>query len=213
MNIYPLKIIKEPLEIRDFSDVHASLLSLSSWVEDFLGNTNELLGREGPTCPYTRKSMKDDLLWFTVISEDYSIDKLFSHVQELKNWFIKRELKDEKFEEFRAVISVYTGLTDAALKIKSLQINSKSDFVKEGLMVGEFFPGCDTPGLWNTNFRPLDSPISMIAIRNMVQTDLAFLRDTEEYFKAWLSKFPIPNTKQKCIFEEAKIKFNICTTL
>jgi hypothetical protein len=38
-------------------------------------------------------------------------------------------------------------------------------------------------------FRPLQAPIPLIAIRNMVPTDIAFLYDEESYVRAYLEKF------------------------
>ena len=47
-------------------------------------------------------------------------------------------------------------------------------------MIGQFYPGCAENGLWNPDFRPLDSPLPMLAIRHMVESDLPFLtRETD----------------------------------
>jgi hypothetical protein len=44
-----------------------------------------------------------------------------------------------------------------------------------GLMLGEFHANNESPGLRNPDFRPLRSPIPMLAIRHMVDSDLPFL--------------------------------------
>jgi hypothetical protein len=44
-----------------------------------------------------------------------------------------------------------------------------------GLLVGEFHAANANPGLHNPDFRPLRSPVPMLAIRHLVESDLAFL--------------------------------------
>jgi hypothetical protein len=42
-------------------------------------------------------------------------------------------------------------------------------------MLGEFHALTQTPGLRNSDFRPLRSPIPLLAIRHMVESDIDFL--------------------------------------
>ncbi len=56
-------------------------------------------------------------------------------------------------------------------------------------MIGQFHPRCDNPGLWNTDFRPLRSPLPLLAIRRMVVFDLPFLTEDTGHFEAWLGHF------------------------
>jgi hypothetical protein len=48
-------------------------------------------------------------------------------------------------------------------------------FVNDGLMLGEFHELNESPGLHNPDFRPLRSPIPLLAIRRMVYSDIVFL--------------------------------------
>src|SRR5206468_1894821 len=45
----------------------------------------------------------------------------------------------------------------------------------DGLMLGQFHMKNEEPGLHNVNFRPLQSPIPLLAVRFMVMADLPFL--------------------------------------
>jgi hypothetical protein len=42
-------------------------------------------------------------------------------------------------------------------------------------MLGEFHPFSPTPGLRNSHFRPLRSPVPLLAIRHIVESDVDFL--------------------------------------
>jgi hypothetical protein len=70
-----------------------------------------------------------------------------------------------------------------------VQQELKPDFVHEGLMVGQFYPGCREPGLWNRDFRPLESPIPLIAIRYMVSNDFPFLSSNASWIEVYLRRF------------------------
>ncbi|MUL38292.1 DUF6875 domain-containing protein [Gloeocapsopsis dulcis] len=85
--------------------------------------------------------------------------------------------------------------TETAFKlIDGAQRHLKPFFVEAGLMLGEFHKQNNSPGLRNPNFRPLRSPIPMLGIRFMVESDLSFLNDLNsepslrtKYFEAYLS--------------------------
>jgi hypothetical protein len=75
----------------------------------------------------------------------------------------------------------------------------KPSFVQQGLMLGEFHRSNESPGLHNPNFRPLRSPIPMLAIRHMVSSDFVFLNRSEystatrlRYLEAYLAAPGIP---------------------
>jgi hypothetical protein len=56
-------------------------------------------------------------------------------------------------------------------------------------MLGQFYPGCDQPGLWNKDFHPLDAPIPMLVVRTMMSTDFPFLLARPEWMTAYVKKF------------------------
>jgi hypothetical protein len=59
-------------------------------------------------------------------------------------------------------------------------------------MVGQFYAGCPESGLWNDSFRALESPIPLLAIRNMVPSDFPFLhgrRGNPAMLLSYLNKF------------------------
>ena len=69
-------------------------------------------------------------------------------------------------------------------------IDLKREDVRKGLMIGEFHDGPPPkPGLWNPDFRPLRSPVPLLAIRHMVPTDFPFLRDDDTTVAAYLQRF------------------------
>ncbi|NNH73018.1 hypothetical protein HLB23_24685 [Nocardia uniformis] len=88
----------------------------------------------------------------------------------------------------RALITIFPKLDDYSL-IDDMHAEFKSSFVERGFMLGQFYPGCDQPGLWNKNFRPLDAPLPMLVVRTMMTTDFPFLVDKPEWMDAYVRKF------------------------
>ena len=59
-----------------------------------------------------------------------------------------------------------------------------------GLMLGQFHPLPPAEGgLWNPDFRPLRSPVPLLAIRQMVPSDLPFLTGEVEFLDSYLRVF------------------------
>jgi hypothetical protein len=75
----------------------------------------------------------------------------------------------------------------------------KASFVEKGLMLWEFHPRNESPGLHKKDFKPLRSPMPILAIRRMVATDFVFLNRAEydsanrlKYLDAYLAAVDIP---------------------
>jgi hypothetical protein len=91
--------------------------------------------------------------------------------------FLAREQMDGKIDIFGAMVVIFPDVTseEAPMVIDPSQRELKPRFVESGLMLGEFHPHSATPGLRNRYFCPLRSPIPLLAIRHMVESDVDFL--------------------------------------
>ncbi len=111
-------------------------------------------------------------------------------------------------------------IEDTSKLIDSVQQKLKPLFVESGLMIGEFHKRNESPGLHNPNFRPLRSPIPLLAIRFMVEADLPFLlnaadprlriRYLESYLKCFDQKFTdqtkFKNAHQALVLAKEQLK-------
>lgn len=82
--------------------------------------------------------------------------------------------------------------------LDELQRGAKGDYVRRNLMIGQFHPSCTEPGLWNSGFRPLRSPVPLLAIRQMREADLPFLLSGEHlaaYFSRYVPQMPLRTRK------------------
>lgn len=157
------------------------LSTVLDWVESFLARPHSMLGREGKVCPFVPESLTRNTLQFFVVRlteknpDDTSV--IENHVQHFRDYFLKQEQMEGKADIFRSLLMIFPDVTaeEAPLLIDSVQKKLKPSFVKEGLMLGEFHALNNAPGLRNPNFHPLRSPIPLLAIRHMVESDIDFL--------------------------------------
>ncbi len=155
-----------------------ALQLFSVWVDDFLAKSNTGLGRTGAVCPYVQYS--NEHKYFKVgIFEDIgpTQEEVIDIIRGLKSVFTEMEPTGEKEKKFKAITILFPKLKSEEIAdiIDDIQSLLKPEFVQQGLMIGQFYENCQQGGLRNSNFRPLQSPVPLLAIRYMVETDWPFL--------------------------------------
>jgi hypothetical protein len=174
----------QPVSFEDVSS-DPRLSAILDWIEQFLCAPNAALGRTGNVCPYAKTAiLKRSLEFYRNYST--SVAGLASDMEQHLEEFLQSERSDDIYY---CRLIVPDALGDASDAIEHVQKQLKPMFVENRLMVGQFFPDCAEPGLRNRDFRPLQTPVPLLAIRNMVLSDIAFLYGNERYVNAYLEKF------------------------
>jgi hypothetical protein len=155
------------------------------WIEHFLCAPNTELGRLGDVCPFAKTAMLKRSVEF-YRNRSSSVPDLLADLELHMEEFLQAGSTQDVY---RCRIIVPSGVDDIVSAVEYVQKQLKPAFVERHLMIGQFFQECAEPGLWNKEFRPLQAPVPLIAIRNMVPTDIAFLYDDENYVRAYLEKF------------------------
>jgi uncharacterized protein DUF6875 len=159
------------------------------WAKNYLGKSHPDLGRVGAVCPFIDATMKKDLLRVIFLrGNSFDHDSLVGLLAEIAAAFPELSPVDGPDSTYKAVLAVFPELTDFG-QIDSVQAECKSAFVERGLMVGQFYPGHQEGGLHNPDFKPLDAPLPMLAVRKMVASDYPFLRENEKWMDAYHSRF------------------------
>ena len=166
---------------------HAQLLR--SWIREYLMEPHPQLGRAGPVCPFARPALDHDMLWVAVAAGEYpEVPQVVAELHAVRDTFLRLAPTEGSESLLKAVFVLFPDLVDVAM-IDAIQQALKPDFVEAGLMVGQFYDGCAEHGLWNADFRPLQSPVPLIAIRHMVSSDFAFLNTSPVWIEAYLRRF------------------------
>lgn len=153
------------------------LVTMLNWVKGFLAKPHPDVGRKGPVCPFVPISLVLDSIWFAEITDSRAdLNSIAQIITEYRDRFLEMEPKNGSEAMNKAILVVFPNLgAEGAAVVDEVQFNLKKFFVDLGLMLGEFHATNESPGLRNPSFRPLRSPIPMLAIRYMVESDLPFL--------------------------------------
>lgn len=184
---------------------------LRGWACGYLIQPHPDLGRSGPVCPFTHPSISRGLFWVGFIDGcDVGLPQMTEAVDEIFSAFPALPPTDGDDALLKAVLLVFPDVLDYSL-IEEAQREGKSKFVQEGLMLGQFYPGCTTPGLRNKAFPALDAPLPILAVRNMVGSDFPFLAQRSEWVDAYLKKFAhqIPGPVRSRITEKVVGEFAV----
>lgn len=165
------------------------LARVLAWSREFLVSGHPGLGRSGPVCPYTQPSLRKGLFHLALPSA--GCDDLGSAVDSLRTRHaaLSAPLSQED-RELLTILLVLPGFDPAdSVELDELQRKAKDEFVAEGLMIGQFHPMCEEPGLYNEAFRPLRAPVPLLAVRKLLVFDLPFLVGDDAHLEHYLQRF------------------------
>ncbi|AHH16228.1 hypothetical protein NONO_c14250 [Nocardia nova SH22a] len=178
---------------------HSDAPTLTGWIDEHLMTPHPDLGRDGAVCPFVQHSASRNALWAGMAAGEATVDAMHAVIDDAI------EVYGELVGESRAntaLITVFPGLTDCD-RIDDVHRARKTDVVRRGWMLGQFYPGCTVPGLWNRQFRPLDAPLPMLVLRPMMSTDFPFLVADSEWLYAYLTRLA-PNLPRRLRWEIAE---------
>lgn len=184
-------------DVRDAAQ-DADMERLCDWVETYLMNGHPDLGRTGAVCPFTRQAARIDTVRLAISharTEDE--DKAFALIRgafgELEAIPCKPAMK-----HFRTVIVGFPGCADAdgIAMLKRIQRRHRFYSLARARMIGMMHAGSEDRGLWNPDFRPLRSPMPVLAVRHLVENDAPFAALHPALMVAYLARFPIKGTRR-----------------
>ena len=187
----------------------ARAVEVVRWAHAYLCQPHPALGREGPVCPYTEPSLERGLFWLAIHPDPRpSVAEVRALVRRYLERFRELEPTEEREAQLKSILLLFPALSPARAHavLDVAQAALKPEFVAAGLMIGQFHPGCDEPALWNPGFRPLRSPVPLLAIRHMVRTDAVFLTGDAAWLTAYLRRYgdAVPARLQDAVREAAR---------
>lgn len=153
------------------------------WCREFLMRPNPELGRGGSVCPYMAKAMGLGRVAFAVVrTAGRTDDEIDTVIAQFRQVFLAMEPVSgaESLEKAILIVLPDVSAEDAPAMVDETHRRLKAEFVDSGLMIGKFHPASEQGGLHNPGFRPLRSPVPLLAIRYMVGSDLPFLNRPDD---------------------------------
>lgn len=173
----------------------AALRAMADYVARDLTREHPDLGRGGAVCPYAAGAVRRDLVRLAASPLDrVDATAMRSAVAELRCVFEDLAAAAAPRDRvYAAALLVFPSLpAGGSALIDRIQREAKPAIVRDGLMIGEFYPGCPAPGLYGARFRPFDAPVPTLAIRMMTAQDAPFLRDDPRFVAAFERRFGRP---------------------
>ncbi|MFJ1749565.1 DUF6875 domain-containing protein [Streptomyces sp. NPDC088116] len=162
------------------------------WASAYLCRPHPDLGRKGNVCPFVHTSMSKGLFYLAVCPGiPGSVDEVAEVLRGYRDWFVELVADQGRAAQYATILVLFPDLPEDAVVgvIDEAQSLLKADYVSRGLMIGEFHDGPPVKGgLWNPEFRPLCSPVPLLAVRHMVPTDFPFLKDDAGSLREYLRR-------------------------
>jgi len=157
-------------------DLLSAYQLIAQWLTSYLMRPHADLGRPGDVCPFTAQALRLDTIRIGV-SGAASADAAGARscMRYCFEQFASLPCPDS-MGHFRTIVVGFPGMDDAVglETLRKVQRRLKIYCLLRGLMIGRFYAGSNDPGLWNPDFRPLRSPIPLLAIRQVVENDAPF---------------------------------------
>lgn len=162
---------------------------IRNWATTYLTAPHPELGREGPVCPRTAPSISKELFWIGCVDRPYlTVDDIERTTAGMVTEFHRLPPTEGSDALLKTIVILFPTVA-AYDMIDEAQRRLKNEFVAMGLMIGQFYPRCDVPGIRNPQFRPMQSPFALLAIRHMVSGDFPFLTREVGWIEEYLKRF------------------------
>jgi Domain of unknown function (DUF6875) len=145
---------------------------VDQWLRGVIAMPHPKLGRRGAVCPFVPRLLADSAIQYHMVGSNAPRNE--ASVCDAVTGVINRTCHADQFSTI--VLCPYVPPSISARTVLAVHARLKSAAVSRGLMLGEFYPGAPNPGIRNSEFRPLDSPVPMLVVRPMVRSDHVFLK-------------------------------------
>jgi hypothetical protein len=173
------------------SDLDA-LHAVADWIKTFVVRPHMDLGRVGTVCPFVPGSLERKTLW---LAPEQIADRDVPELVALMSGY-KRLLLDTRPTEgddviYNVIVVVFTDLSaDRAQGVfddvlKHLAVPS---YVEDGILFGPYYEGNQGTAIYNSSFRPFQSPVPFLFVRHGVTSDWKFFLD-DDWLNLWARRY------------------------
>jgi hypothetical protein len=94
--------------------------------------------------------------------------------------------------DYKVIVIVFTDLpADRAQGVFDdvLQHLAVPSYADDGILFGPYYEGNEGTALYNSTFRPFQSPVLFLFVRHGVVSDWKFFLDNDEWLKLWARRY------------------------
>jgi hypothetical protein len=170
-----------------------ALRAVSEWIKDFAAKPHKDLGRAGTVCPFVPGSLERRTLWFAPEkSVGLDVPGVVELMDDYKRLFLEKAPLEDDDAIYKTIIVVFTDLPAeraGALFTDVLGQLADASYERDGIIFGPFYDGNEGTAIYNSSFRPFQSPVPFLFVRHGVVSDWKFFLDDEEWLGLWARRF------------------------
>jgi hypothetical protein len=170
-----------------------ALQAVADWLETFVVKPHKDLGRAGTVCPFVPGSLERKTLW---LAPEQIADRDAREVVELMSGYKKLLLDTRPTEgddvSYNVIVVVFTDLSaDRAQGVFDdvLEQLAVPSYVEDGILFGPYYERNRATAIYNSGFRPFQSPMPFLFVRHGVTSDWKFFLDDEEWLSLWAHRY------------------------
>jgi hypothetical protein len=189
-NLFLLEDLEDSSKTRDLADSDLSALrAIADWIKTFVVKPHKDLGRAGTVCPFVPGSLERKVLW---LAPEQIADRGEPDVMELvsgyKRLFLETQPTGGDDADYKVIVVVFTDLpADRAQGVFDdvLQHLAVPSYADDGILFGPYYEGNEGTAIYNSSFRPFQSPVPFLFVRQGVISDWKFFLDNDELLNLW----------------------------
>jgi hypothetical protein len=174
------------------SDLGA-LQAVADWIQTFVARPHKDLGRAGTVCPFVPGSLERKVLWLAPEQiagrgEPDAVQLMNSY----KRLFLQTQHTGGDDADYKVIVVVFTDLSaDRAQGVFDdvLQHLAVPSYTDDGILFGPYYEGNEGTAVYNARFRPFQSPVPFLFVRQGVISDWKFFLDNDEWLNLWARRY------------------------
>jgi hypothetical protein len=170
-----------------------ALRAVSKWIKDFVAKPHEDLGRAGTVCPFVPGSLERRTLWFAPEKiAELDVPAVVGLMDDYKRLFLEKAPLENDDAIYKTILVVFTDLPAeraGALFTDVLRQLADAAYEEDGIIFGPFYDGNEGTAIYNSSFRPFQSPVPLLFVRHTVLSDWKFFVDDDALLDRWARRF------------------------
>jgi hypothetical protein len=193
-NLFLLEDLEDVSRTKELaeSDLDA-LRAVADWIRTFVARPHKDLGRAGPVCPFVPGGLERKTLWLAPEQiADRDVPDVVELISGYKRLFLDAQPTDGDEANYKVIVVVFTDLpANRARGVFDdiLQHLAVPSYAQDGIVFGPFFEGNKGTAIYNSSFRPFQSPVPFLFVRYGVISDWKFFLDNEDWLNLWARRY------------------------
>jgi uncharacterized protein DUF6875 len=175
-----------------------ALHEVKDWITSYVVCPHAELGRAGPVCPFVPGALERKTLWLAPAhTADRDVSEIVELMNDYKRLFLGTPPTEGDAVDHKVIVVVFTDLPAVRAQgvfddvLNDLAIPS---YAEDGIVFGPFYEDNAGTAIHNSNFRPFQSPVPFLFVRQGVIGDWRFFLDDDDWLALWARRYGASGT-------------------